>query len=61
MKVLTTTSNGRPMSFVCNNISRVEESFDEENKTMVYSGNDMLGILVDMSYLEVVGFLKSVE
>jgi hypothetical protein len=61
MKILTTTTFGRPVSFNCALISRVEEHVSENQKTWIYTGNEMLGIIIDMSYLEVVGFLKAIE
>jgi hypothetical protein len=61
MKVLTTTTFDRPISFNCDNISRVEEYSNDNKKTMIYGGNEMIGTIVDMPYLEVVGFLKSID
>jgi hypothetical protein len=61
MKILTTTTFGRPVSFNCALISRVEEYISDNQKTYIYNGNEMIGTIVDMPYLEVVGFLKAIE
>jgi len=57
MKVLTTNSFDRPVSIVCNQITMVEEQPDG---SWIYTV-DGKTIPVDMPYLEVVGFLKSID
>lgn len=59
MKVLTTNSFGRSVSIVCNQITMVEEQPDK-NSSWIYTA-DGKTIPVDMNYLEVVGFLKSID
>ena len=59
MKVLTTNSFGRSVSIVCNQITMVEEQPDK-NSSWIYTA-DGKTIAVDMPYLEVVGFLKSID
>lgn len=59
MKVLTTTTISRSVSIVCNQIVRVEEPSDP-NCSWIFTA-DGQSVVVDMPYLEVVGFLKSVD
>ena len=61
MKILTTTTFGRPVSFNCDLISRVEEHVADGQRSWIYNGNEMVGTVVDMPYLEVVGYLKGVQ
>lgn len=59
MKVLTANSFGRSVSIVCNQIVRVEERSDP-NCSCIFTA-DGQSVVVDMPYLEVVGFLKSFD
>jgi hypothetical protein len=59
MKVLTTTTIGRSVSIVCNQIVRVEEHGDS-HRSWIFT-TDGQSVVVDMPYLEVVGFLKSID
>jgi hypothetical protein len=42
-------------------ISRVEETLAYDDKCIIYTHNEIHGVMVDMHYLEVVGFLKAIE
>lgn len=59
MKVLTANSFGRSVSIVCNQIVRVEEHGDSY-RSWVFTA-DGQSVAIDMPYLEVVGFLKSID
>jgi hypothetical protein len=61
MKILTTTidNNETSISFNCDAISRIQEPAVHKDKCIIYTHNEVYGIMVDTSYLEVLGFLKS--
>lgn len=59
MKVLTTGSFGRSVSFVCNQITKVQEN-TETNGSWIFT-SDGHSVAVDMHYLEVIGFLKGLD
>lgn len=61
MEFLSTTSFGRSISFNCHAISRVEEHLSDSEKCLIFNLNDTIGTIVDMPYLEVVGYLKGVQ
>jgi hypothetical protein len=61
MKILTASAGNKSVSFNCNAISRVEETLAYNDKCIVYMHNEIQGVMVDMPYLEVVGFLKAIE
>jgi hypothetical protein len=61
MKILTATAGNKSVSFNCAVISRVEETLAYDDKCIIYTHNEIHGVMVDMSYLEVVGFLKAIE
>jgi len=61
MKILTATTVGKSISLNCAAITRVEESLVHPDKCVIFTHNEVYGIVVDMPYLEVVGFLKAID
>ena len=61
MKILTTTMTGKSVSFNCSAITRVEESLVYPEKCVIFTNNEVYGMVVDMPYLEVVGYLKAID
>ena len=59
MKILTTTTFGRSVSIVCNQIARVEEHPDPNSSWIYTTGGHSM--VVETPYLEVVGLLKSFD